>query len=53
MFQNLKEFPQVSIRSVSKTQHSNGTFKWPPNPYGLPKSEPTESEMYTATVFEK
>jgi hypothetical protein len=25
LFQNLKEFPQVSIRSVSKTQHSSGT----------------------------
>jgi hypothetical protein len=24
LFQTLKEFPQVSIRSVSKTQHSNG-----------------------------
>jgi hypothetical protein len=24
LFQNLKEFPQVSIRFVSKTQHSNG-----------------------------
>jgi hypothetical protein len=27
LFQNLKEFPQVSIRSVSKMQSSNGTGK--------------------------
>jgi hypothetical protein len=26
MFQNLKEFLGVSIRSVSKTQHSSGAF---------------------------
>jgi hypothetical protein len=28
LYQNLKQFPRVSIRSVSKIQHSNGTVSW-------------------------